>query len=230
MGINAKFLSRIKTVLDDDLIHTPNRRLFSLGYPDLLVDINHIRWCFGPDLADNLEIDANQSAIQAWHRYPGAVFDSLQLFSSIGFETTVIDKIAHRGIECVIDLNEPLPEQYQQQASLMIDTGTTEHCFNVGAAFRNMCEMVELGGVIITAAPANKLNHGYFNFCPNVYADAFGLNGFELLDLVCLDGKMAPVPIPSKTKLGLPHGSIFMATARRDKIQTWQWPVQRKYL
>lgn len=230
MGINATFLSRIKTVLEQQALRTKKRRLYSLGYPDLLVDIEHILKCFGSEIAQTLPIDERQRDIQLWHRFTLPVYDSIELFARLGFKTTVIDKIAHRGIECVVDLNEPLPEQYQQQASLLIDTGTLEHCFNVGTAFRNMCEMTQQGGVIITAAPANKFRHGYYNFGPDIYIDAFNDNGFEILDMVCLTSKMQPVIIPSKTKNGMPHGSIFMVTARRNKIQNWQWPVQRKYL
>lgn len=230
MGVNRYFLQRIKELVDSGRINKKRRVMVCLGYPDLLVDHIDIQRLFGDDLAAKIPRDPGESAIKAWHRWTLPVYDSLWLFRHMGFEVRVIDKIQHRGFEIEADLNEPLGVDMREIAGLVIDTGTCEHCFNVGTAFRNMCEMVARGGAVITAAPANKMNHGYFNFCPVAYPDTFHVNGFELLRLECLDSKLKVITVPSKTKIGLPHGSTFLATAIRREIRSWAWPIQGKYL
>ena len=65
-----------------------------------------------------------------------------------------------RGVEKIVDLNEPLPAEYHNVYDLVIDTGTLEHSFNVGVAFRSMCQMAKVGAHIITLAPASMVNTG----------------------------------------------------------------------
>lgn len=62
-----------------------------------------------------------------------------------------------------------MKEQYQ----LVIDTGTLEHCFNVGQAFMNVAVSVSIGGVILQAAPLNRFNHGFWSFSPTADHDFF---------------------------------------------------------
>jgi hypothetical protein len=200
-----------------------------LGYPDLLVADSDIRDLWGDDILKDLPVDAAQRQIQSWHKFQGTVYDSIELLTRLNFRVTVLDKIPHRGNEVQVDLNGPLPWDLVGVADLVIDTGTLEHCFNVGTAFRNMCELVAMDGVVMTAAPANKLGHGYYNFCNNLYHDGFRVNGFEVVSLKLLDSRLRDIPIPTK-KEGPPPRSIWMCVAQRRKIQAWQWPVQGAYV
>ena len=228
MGIDNFYLREMSRVIES----RPHKhgRVTCLGYPDLLVDLSVVQELFGEDVAQDLPIDAHQKDIRAWHGFHGQVYDSVKLLSRLGYSVSVLDKISHRGIETLVDLNDDLPQHLYGTADLVIDTGTLEHCFNVGTAFRNMCELVALGGVVMTAAPANKLGHGYYNFCDNVYRDAFGTNGFKIMSLKLLDRGYNEVhPIPSK-KIGPPAKSIWICVARRVELKPWQWPVQEKYL
>ena len=205
-------------------------RMTCLGYPDLLVDLPLVAELFGSDIAQNLPIDSQQDQIRSWHNFHKNVYDSIELFSRLGYRVSVLDKIAHRGLEILIDLNEDLPQHLRASANFVIDTGTLEHCFNVGTAFRNMCELVSVGGIVMTAAPANKLGHGYYNFCDNVYHDGFTTNGFEILSVKLLDSRYQEIfPVPTK-KIGPPPKSIWLCVARKIESRPWQWPVQGAYL
>lgn len=228
MGVDNFYLREISNVMET----YPScwGRMTCLGYPDLLVDLPLVADLFGDHLAQDLPIDPRQDQIRSWHNFRGDVYDSLVLFSRLGYQVTVLDKIPHRGLETLIDLNDELPQHLYGSADLVIDTGTLEHCFNVGTAFKNMCELVGVGGLIMTAAPANKLGHGYYNFCDNVYHDGFKTNGFEIISVKLLDGRYREItPVPTK-KIGPPPKSIWLCVARRVESRAWRWPVQGAYL
>ena len=78
-------------------------------------------------------------------------------------------------------MNNPLPADLHQRFDLLIDTGTLEHCFNVGQAFKNTCEAMRQGGLIVHGAPLNRFNHGFWSFNPTLYHDFLGDNGFQIL-------------------------------------------------
>lgn len=227
MALNQYELQKLKNLLNQP---SKSLNIFALGYPDIITDRSTLCNIWDNDNLLQLPIDLREKDIQAWHGYSGEVPDAIALFEHLGHQLTVIDKLAHRGIETLIDLNEPLPVSLYQTADLIIDTGTLEHCFNVGQAFRNMCEMIAVDGIAMTMAPYSKLNHGYYNFCPLMYQDGFGQNGFEIIDLEAIDRKYNPVEIPSATKQGMPAGTVLFCSARKVHNQSWQWPVQGKYL
>lgn len=78
-----------------------------------------------------------------------------------------------------VNLNEPLPDHLRNTADLLIDPGTLEHCFNIGVAFANVVEALDVGGIAFHVNPANWIDHGFYNICPCFYHDAYAANGFE---------------------------------------------------
>lgn len=227
MGIDNFYLREMKSVMDRNL--PQGGQVVCLGYPDLLVTDQCLEQLYDADVIDDLPRDRCESQIQAWHKFSQPVYDSIELFRRLDCEVMVLDKIQHRGMEQLVDLNEPLPLDLVGSADLVIDTGTLEHCFNVGTAFRNMCDLVRVSGTVITAAPANKLGHGYYNFCNNLYHDGFRVNGFEIQSLCLLDGRLNQIEIPTK-KIGPPPKSIWMCVAQRRSTPAWRWPVQGAYV
>lgn len=82
-------------------------------------------------------------------------------------ETDYFDIQKVRENEIILDLNEELPIMYEKKYDLVIDTGTHEHCFNVGTAFINMLKLFKNYGCIVTnMSPMNYPNHGFWNFFP----------------------------------------------------------------
>ena len=49
------------------------------------------------------------------------------------------------GGEIITDLNMPHNSEHQGRYDIVIDTGTLEHCFDVGIAFENMCRLARIG-------------------------------------------------------------------------------------
>ncbi len=163
----------------------PARRplALGLGYPDLLVDDKGLAAYLDAGTIAGLPLRDDSQAIIQWHpsaRNLTKIFDSMAVFNALKIDLEVTDMAQHRGCERIVDLNEPLPTEMEQRYDLLIDTGTLEHCFNVGQAFKNMCAAMRQGGILVHAAPLNRYNHGFWSFNPTLYHDFFEDNGYAI--------------------------------------------------
>jgi len=97
-------------------------------------------------------------------------------------EIVSFDASGYEGASVVHDFNQPVPEQFKDKFSVVLDGGTLEHIFNFPVAIRNCMEMVEVGGHFLGITPANNhLGHGFYQFSPELYFRIFAeQNGFEL--------------------------------------------------
>lgn len=97
-----------------------------------------------------------------------------------------IDIFSHDGASILHDMNEPLPESYREQFSLVIDGGSLEHIFNVPMALKNCMEAVAVGGHFIGITPANNLmGHGFYQFSPELFFRVFTrANGFQIVKVI----------------------------------------------
>ena len=169
----------IQKVFNLNCLTTP-AEVVCLGWPDFMVGEELMAELYGKK-AEQFKVENNS---RSWDRIPGELFDVHAVFQHHNCNLTIVDVVKHRGVEEFLDLNEPLKEQFFKRFDLVVDTGTLEHCFNVGTAFKNMCNMTKVGGVIVTAAPYSRPFHGYYNFVKETYSDGFGKNGFEILKKV----------------------------------------------
>jgi SAM-dependent methyltransferase len=208
----------------------------ALGYPDLLVPAAALEKMLGVDLVGRLGERGDAEAIWAWHGLKGCrepLYDSIGMFEALGIDVTVCDIVAARGMERIVDLNEKLPDDLEASFDFVIDTGTCEHCFNVGMAFRNACEAVKIGGFLVHAAPLNRYNHGFWNFSPTVYPDYFEDNGFRLHLLTGIGGNIAagfsPFAVEPFTRFEPQTNAALYVVAERVERRPPVWPVQRKY-
>lgn len=232
MGIDNRYFSDIIEAVNIHIsTSNTNRKVLCLGYPDFLVEEEYLISIFGNKIVKNIPEDPMSNEIRLWHQ-PSVVkiFDPIRIFKHLGFETTIFDIIAHRKCETLVDLNEPIASLYLEQFDLVIDTGTLEHCFNVGQAFKNICSVVKKDGVFITAAPVNNLNHGYWNFGTITHADGFTQNGFEILKTTYTNGKSQVLAPKSITRKHIPIKTAVTIMAKRVEIKDWSWPTQGKYL
>lgn len=214
------------------------RRLsaLALAYPDLLVPKAQLEHMFGAALIAQIPQRDDADAIKAWHglsQWGDPIYDSIDLFDRLGIDVTVTDVAVLRGMERILDLNEPLPEDLAARFDLVIDTGTCEHCFNVGMAFRNTCEAVAVGGFLVHAAPMTRVNHGFWNFSPTVYPDYFGDNGFRLLYMNSIAGSIVTglkeFPVDAFSAFAPEANAALYVVAQREMRKSPVWPVQRKY-
>ena len=230
MGIQDHFFKQLHNVMTTVLHDAPNKKVLCLGYPDMLVSEQTMLELYSSQFVSTIPEDPLPDEVRHWHNYPSNLFvyDPLFILNHHVFEVTIFDALIHRGIETVVDLNEPFLENYKEQFDLIIDTGTLEHCFNAGTAFKNICQSVKKDGVFMTIAPMTKLAHGYYNFCPELYQDGFGFNGFKALYIEYLDPTLVPLS-NRKFKVGAPNGSVMFYICQRDSVVDFRWPIQKKY-
>lgn len=229
MGVDNFYFSKLKEVIDKNFDLGVRKKVVCLGYPDFLVGTDLLVSLYGDDFVKTVPVDPDKINIQKWHKYDGEVYDPSYIFNFHNFDMIVIDKIKHRGNEILADLNFNLDKSLHRSFDLLIDTGTLEHCFNVGTAFKNMCDLIKVGGVIMTCAPVSKINHGYYNFCPIMYDDGFITNGFDLLEKIYINKKGQTLSEPN-SKHGIENRSVMIGLAKRVNDIEFVFPIQRKYI
>jgi hypothetical protein len=161
------------------------------------------------------------------------IIETSDFFKKLNCEADYFDFAKIRGEEIIVDLNVPLDQKYHEKYDLVVDTGTLEHCFNVGIAFENMCKLACVGGLIISAAPMTKINHGFWNFSPCAYENYFSQNKFKILFLGAFykeNGKIKKIKIDSNKRQNSPPESLLLCVARRTQQSTFNLPIQKKYL
>ena len=236
MAIEALYLRLLKQAIDRRRATRPAMQGLFLAYPDLLVPRATLAGIVGEDVLGKVAQRTDAGAIWAYHGLKGVtepIFDSVALFRELGVEPTVIDVAKLRGDERIVDLNQPLPADLARRFDLVVDTGTCEHCFNVGQAFANACEALALGGILVHAAPLTRINHGFWNFNPTIYPDFFEDNGFKLHVLTGVTGTLKEgfrtFPLEPFGRDLPPAESVIYVVAERAEIRELRWPVQRKY-
>lgn len=236
MAIEALYLQLLVQAIrkSRDRVAAPSALL--LAYPDLVVPRAALARLIGEEVVQRLPQRSDMQTAWEAHGVRGVddpMYDTLGLFTEMGVRAEVIDVASHRGVERIADLNQPLPADLRRRFDLVVDTGTCEHCFNVGQAFVNACEALAAGGVLVHAAPLNRANHGFWNFSPTVYPDFFFANGFELQLLTGVAGNlgtgMKPFPVDPTARFDAPPGSGLYVIAQRREVRDLVWPTQRKY-
>jgi hypothetical protein len=215
------------------------RRLLSLGYPDALIAAENYERLLGPDKAAQLKRREDSESVLRWHGLQGKmdrIVESDSLFSLCGYDLDCMDISSARGDELIVDMNKPLPAEYAGQFDVVYDGGTLEHCFNIAQAVKNMALACKVGGFCVNINPLNVYNHGFYNISPTFYADFYGCNGFQILDIVMLYGhygtmqppQMTPLPPIARFDKAPPRATI-MAVVQRVTEAEIAWPIQAKY-
>lgn len=206
-------------------------KALSAGYPDLL-----IKWEEIPDpiLGGHLLPRHDSEQIAKHHGFAGPIFDAVKVFAHMGLELEVIDRAVLRGGERVVDLNQAggtyQEAQYLGEYDLVIDPGTSEHCFNIPQALVNLAGAVKVGGVISQALPMSMFNHGYWNINPVALLDFYEANGFQIEKMVIRhpSGVFEPPPADRGRRMkGVPEGAVNIITARRLEKKPFTWPQQK---
>jgi hypothetical protein len=234
MAIDTAYLHYLAPVLTELGKKRP-LRIACLSYPDLLLTPQDVVRAFPSVSAEALQTRADSEAICAWHgiKKPIQITDTQSLFTALGHTADFYDLKQFRGCEIILNLNEPLPTQYEGKYDLVIDTGTLEHCFNVGVAFTGMCKLADVGGVVLTQAPLSKVNHGFWNFSPCVYDNFFQQNKWAIkyIQVYKIEAGMINKFNPSGNgRFAAPPESIIIACAQRVVGSSNNFPTQAKYL
>ncbi len=237
MSLPALSLELIRSMAERMPPSAGPRRAISFGYPDILASEDQLFELFGNEVSRELRFRPDSESILKWHSaaaLTNRIVESRHFFSLIGYDLTIADIARVRGDEVLVDLNEPLePALTAQPFDLVIDGGTAEHCFNIGQAFKNMAELVKLGGCILHINPAAMFNHGFYNLNPTLYNDFYTENGFTMLFLKAAANMVeAPqlIDVPTRARFKqLPVSASILCVAQRVSQQPVRWPMQAKY-
>jgi hypothetical protein len=135
------------------------------SYPDLIVPQRLIDDHFLSLTDQKLKTRDDSKKIKEWHgiKSDEEIIEKDDFFNKIGCLADYFDFIKLRVFETVVDPNYPIPEIYHDKHDPVIETGTLERCFNASKAFMNMYKLATTdNGVILTAAPMNKMNHSFW--------------------------------------------------------------------
>ena len=203
--------------------HLKGARVLSLGYPDILATEAEVEAIFC--LKPTQTIDSHEQ-----HGIKRPLVETTELFGLLGSTLDCVDVTRWRGFEKIRDMNEP---QELGEYDLVIDPGTTEHCFNVGQAIMNGARAVRVGGRIYHSMPMSMLNHGFWNVCPTALWDFYTQNGWKLELFEARRGNNA-VAIDQHgahtRDAGVVPEAGLICIARRLTEMPLRWPVQQKYL
>lgn len=211
MGIINLHISKINQLLQNNFEVDTEKKIAIIGFPDLHQNIPLLEELFGrPTVKRSKSNDIVQ------------LIELLKI--KFNAKCTVFDISKHRGIETILNLNEPLPIEFTKQFDFVIDSSCLEHCFNIAQAFKNLCELVRVGGIVTTVAPIYDLNHGYFNVNPLFHEDGFQHNGFEIISQNVIDNAGDIVKdFGPKTH---PKKMYILSTAKKIKDCKFEYPIQ----
>lgn len=198
--------------------HVNGAAILALGYPDMAVSDEDFRALVGFD----------KKGAKNTHGL-------LATAGAVAFD--VVDVIAHKGMERIVDLNEP--QAWPRRYELVINPGTLEHCFNIGLAWANAWAAVAPGGHLLQVCPASMLNHGFWNVCPVALEEWCRANGGRVRELrFARNGtleKVLPGPasqwLPgAKTGRGaLPPETVMYGLLQKLVELPHKWPAQGIY-
>ncbi|HEX4780046.1 MAG TPA: hypothetical protein VH301_04790 [Usitatibacter sp.] len=234
MAINSVVLDVISKVCAQ--LPAP-RRMLCLGYPDMLVTEPQLAALLGPDAPSRVQWREDAPAILRWHRLEQQmprVAETRSVFALLGIESEFVDIAASRGVEIVLDLNQPAPESMRGRYDIVYDGGTMEHCFNVGQVMRNIASFARVGGFIVHVNPINYYNHGFFNFNPTFYHDWYTQSGNVMaMPFYAMHGPVLAsqlFPVDATAKYQPPERSVLLVGALKKNPADPAWPMQAKYL
>jgi SAM-dependent methyltransferase len=212
MALNINALAMLAPYLRD-------AKILSLGYPDLLVSKDQLKKMFGVDTTKFTNGGE-------WHGIGEPLPDTAEFFESLNSTFECVDIYQETGLEKVLDLN------YAHDLGsfdVVIDSGTIEHCFNIGQAIINAAKAVKVGGVILHTPPMSMMNHGFYNVCPTLLHDFYTQNEWQIDQMKAVNCK-GLVPFESVKRFSLqPEVSIY-CLVKRVKDGELKYPTQTKYL
>ena len=191
MAFNRSFLDYILPIIH--LVESRNTsnqaplRLASAGYPDLLLRNSDIVSSI-PDSLSSFVV--NNSAALRWHNLESnhySYFSFEKFIQSRGWVFNYFDIDQGTGA-CsdrfiYLDLNDPISNELYSSFDILIDSGTAEHCFNIGQVFENYYHLLKPGGVLLQYIPFLSPNHGFWSANPTLIHDLSLCNPIKLLKL-----------------------------------------------
>lgn len=189
MALNAAFIGTLLPILEMVSRRPQNKTiepvLASIGYPDMI--------SLNSSLTENQRssykpfVDNNPLSMK-WHGLNPNTHTSYSITKichSRGFFFRYFDINSGSGGESKgftkIDLNYDIPSDLYASCDILIDSGTAEHCFNIGKVFENYFHLLRPNGILIQYIPFLSPNHGFWSINPTLIYDLTSCNPIKIL-------------------------------------------------
>lgn len=174
---------------------------------------------FGPAMAvasaRAVNMNGSKSVIELGYQTPRSYDRVNALIGPLDYYKTTADFYKQLGVEeyesidmgdydCLhLDLNKE--HEFDRTYDLVTNYGTSEHIFNQKAVFVNMHRLCSVGGVMIHCLPVTYFDHGFYNYCPNLFYSVARENKYEFQFAYLTHAnqdKIVPMP---EDWISLPH-------------------------
>jgi SAM-dependent methyltransferase len=114
----------------------------------------------------------------------------IALFKALGFSSVMAMDISdYEGADIVHNLNDPVPDQYEGLADLIVDGSTLDNIFDPTTGLKNIAKMLRPGGRCFLLNCGNASRHfggiPYTMFNPLWFLDYFVANDFAYCQVAC---------------------------------------------
>lgn len=202
--------------------------VLSLGHPDVLGTPKELE----PIVGGLLTTEFNEGFRPFSRNKKGEelVLSAKVLFEALGASLNVVDVRYLRGVDIIADLNSPVD---LGSYDLVVDPGTTEHCFNVAQALQNVAQAVKVGGFVWHVVPLADWNQGFWNFSPTAFAHFYAReNGFMIWELFASERQNHHIPVSANGKFRISNSGrklyLHCIAKRLDRVPI-SYPMQAKY-
>jgi len=167
--------------------------------------------------------------------YFGNSLHQNSFFKMIGFSSVEsLDYFPYEKPTYVLDLSKPIPPEMHERYDLVYDGGTTEHCFDIKQVFSNVVNLLKPNGRVIHTLPISGwLNHGLYQFSPEILSGFYEANGFnQITAIIIIRGirKAYGIIYDPKYIKTLNHLrkkiSIFFTAKKNDHVSNIAYHVQ----
>lgn len=250
MAFNQLFLNHLVSAINvvDSRRHLAHHKktLASIGYPDLFIKKTpQSSNLFGKFSSCFL---SNEKALR-WHNLSEHkyAFFSIEKFVSLkGWGFDYLDIEAGTGASNQsfkkVDLNESITEAMYSKYDILIDSGTAEHCFNIGKVFENYFHLLKPGGIVLQFIPFLSPNHGFWSINPTAVFDLSSCNPIKIThcgltayssyhDYFDCNGLSIDIDPVRRFGIEVKMNSIILCFFSYKKLSKaiFKFPVQHKY-
>lgn len=117
---------------------------------------------------------------------PAALHTTKDWYLSVGFDRYLAIDVNTERDAIAMDLNVDIPKTYSfhDKFDLVTNNGTGEHVFNQYMLFKNAHDLCRVGGFMIHVLPFYRwVDHGFFNYHPNLFPCLAYQNDYDLREL-----------------------------------------------